>query len=167
MKLYEIAADYENLLIAIENGEIPEEAIADTLESIEALLDDKADNIACLLKNIDADITAIKAEETALSERRKAKEREYDRIKSYLAETLLKAGKTKIETARNKITFRKSESVVIENEAAFIEWARYNHDEFLTYKEPTVNKTAIKSALKTDEKIDGVHIEVKENLQIK
>ena len=63
MKLYELTNDYLALLDAIDNDEIPEEAIADTLESITACIEDKADSIACLLKNLDADIVAIKAEE--------------------------------------------------------------------------------------------------------
>jgi hypothetical protein len=57
MKLYELANDYLALMQAIDNGEIPEEAIADTLESITAGIEEKADNIACLLKNIEADTT--------------------------------------------------------------------------------------------------------------
>ena len=66
MKLYELATDFLTFMEAIENEEVPEEAIADTLESITLDIEDKADNIACLLKNLDAEITAIKAEETSL-----------------------------------------------------------------------------------------------------
>ena len=50
MTLYEIATDYKNFIEAVENGEIPEEAITDTLESIQSLLEDKADNIAVAQK---------------------------------------------------------------------------------------------------------------------
>ena len=74
MKLYEIAADYTRFMEMVENEEIPSEAIADTLESITSLLEDKADNIACIIKNITAEIGAIKAEEQNLAERRRVKE---------------------------------------------------------------------------------------------
>ena len=40
MKLYEIAAEYKSFLELVDAGEIPEEAINDTLESIQALLED-------------------------------------------------------------------------------------------------------------------------------
>ena len=74
MKLYELTNDYQQLLAMLdEENDFPPEAIADTLESISAEIEDKADNIACMLKSIDAYITAIKAEETHLAERRKAK----------------------------------------------------------------------------------------------
>lgn len=167
MKLYEIAADYENLLAAVEAGEIPEEAISDTLESMTALLEDKADNIACLIKNLTAEAEAIRAEEINLAERRKAKERRIDGLKTYLGETLLRAGYDKLETARNRISFRKSESVTVADEAKFVEWAAKHHDDLLTYKDPTINKTAIKKALASGEEIAGAVIESKNNIQIK
>lgn len=167
MKLYEIATDYKMFIEAVENGEIPEECIADTLEGIQATLEDKADNIACLIKTLTAEAEAIKAEETALAERRKAKERHIDRLKNYLSETLINSNIPKIETARNKISFRKSEKVTFENEADFIEWAIKHNDTLLTYKAPTVNKTEIKKALASGVELDGVYMESKMNLQIK
>lgn len=166
MKLYELANDYLALLDAIENDEIPEEAIADTLESITSCIEDKADSIACVLKSLDADCIAIKAEETRLAERRKAKEKAHERIKQYLSETLQRAGLDKIETARNKITFRKSESVEVD-EAAFIEWAQKNRDDLLTYSAPKVNKTEVKKALKDGAEIVGAELRIKNNIQIK
>ena len=167
MHLYEIAADYKNFIEAVENGDIPEEAIADTLESITALLEDKADNIACMIKNMAAECEAIKAEEGKLAERRKVKERLIERSKIYLSETLQNSGIDKVETARNKITFRKSEGVQIADEKGFIEWALKNNDEYLTYKDPTINKTAIKKAIASGIEVNGASVESKMNIQIK
>lgn len=167
MKLYEIANDYEALIEAIESGEIPEEAIADTLEGIEALLEDKADNIACLIKNLKADVQAMRAEELSLAERRKSKESQIERLTTYLSESLQRVGIPKMETIRNKISFRKSESVLVADEGAFIAWAMKNRDDLLTYKDPTINKTAIKKALSSGEEIEGAVIENKLNIQIK
>ena len=166
MKLYELTNDYLDFIEAVENGEIPEEAIEDTLESIKACIEDKADSIACLLKNLDAECKAIKAEEERLAERRKAKEKSHERIKQYLSDTLQRAGLDKIETARNKITFRKSDSVEV-NENVFIEWAQKNRDDLLKYSKPTADKTAIKSALKDGIEIVGAELRTKKNIQIK
>lgn len=167
MKLYEIAEEYESLIAAIENGEIPEEAVADTLESITSLLEDKADNIACLVKSLSAEASAIKVEEDELAKRRKQKERIVKRLKSYLSDVLLRSGYTKLETARNKITFRKSEGVVIDNEDSFIVWAEKNNKGLLTYPTPTVSKTAIKEAIDGGAEVVGARIEAKQNIQIK
>ena len=166
MKLYELANDYLALLDAIDNDEIPEEAIADTLESITACIEDKADSIACMLKNLDAECAAIKAEEARLAVRRKAKEKAHERIRQYLSETLQRAGLDKIETARNCITFRKSESVEV-NEEAFIKWAKIHRDDLLKYSAPTADKTAIKFALKDGIEIVGAELRIKNNIQIK
>ena len=167
MKLYELTNDYQQLLAMLdEENDFPPEAIADTLESISAEIEDKADNIACMLKSIDADITAIKAEETHLAERRKAKQNAYDRIKAYLSDELQKAGISKLETARSKITFRKSASVKIDDDI-FFGWAESNGKDLLTYAQPKANLTAIKKAIGDGEVIPGAQIDEKQNIQIK
>ena len=166
MKLYELTNDYLALMQAIDDGEIPEDAIADTLEAITACIEDKADSIACMLKSLDAECVAIKAEEAKLAERRKAKEKAYERIKQYLSETLQRAGLDKVETARNRITFRKSESVEVD-EIAFITWAQKNREDLLTYSDPKINKTEVKRALKDGIEIVGAELVSKQNIQIR
>lgn len=167
MRLYEITNDYLALMEAVENGEIPEEALADTLEAITTSIEDKADNMACLLKNLDAEIVAIKAEEDRLKERRRVKENAYERFKQYLSDSLQRAGLSKVETARNKITFRKSEKVVIEDELIFAAWAMKNREDLLTYSVPKANLTAIKAALKSGAEVEGAELRVNQNIQIK
>ena len=167
MKLYEIANEYLSLMQAIDNDEIPEEAIADTLEAIVGEIEVKADNIACLLKNTEADIAAIKAEETRLAERREAKEKAHERLKQYLSDVLMQTGIDKLETARNKITFRKSEKVEIVDHDAFFEFACTHRSDLLTYTAPKENKTAIKRALKDGVEIVGAELRVNQNIQIK
>lgn len=165
MKLYEIANDYLALMQAIDDEEIPEEAIADTLEAITGEIEVKADNIACLLKNIDADVKAIKEEEKRLAERRKAKEKAHERLKQYLSDVLQRTGINKIETARNNISFRKSESVEVDE--SFVTWALEYRDDLIKFGEPTADKTAIKKALKDGAEIVGAQLVVNQNIQIK
>lgn len=143
MKLYELAGDYRELMDKLESGEIPEELLSDTLEGIRG------------------------AEEINLAERRKSKEKTRDKIKQYLSDMLTHAGVLNVETGRNRIAFRKSKSVEISDETKFIEWAKKNRDDFLSYKEPTINKSSIKNAIAAGEKIDGVYIQEKMNIQIK
>lgn len=168
MKLYELSKDYESLILAIENGDVPEEAILDTLESITSLLDDKADNIACWIKQLTAEAEAIKAEEDKLKARRTAKLNRAERLTNYLAECLSNSGRTKIETARNVISFRKTpEKVVFDDEKKFIEWAMLNADSLLNYGKPTVDRTAVRVALENGAEIEGCRIESSQNIQIR
>lgn len=167
MKLYEISTEYNAFLEAVENGEIPEEAMTDTLESITAILEDKADAVACMIKNLLAEAEAIKAEADNLKARYKAKENRAEWLKNYLSACLQRSNIPKLETARNVLSFRKSEPVTFADENAFIAWAQSNRDDLLNYGKPTVNKTAIKKAIESGETFDGVQIEKKMNLQIK
>jgi hypothetical protein len=167
MKLYEISAMYKSFIDMIENEEVPQDAIEDTLECITAEIEDKADNIACLIKNLTAEAEAIKLEEQNLAKRRKSKESRIEWLKSYLTNNLIANGLIELETARNKITFRSSERVAFEDEKAFIEWAMTHNEGLLTYKAPTVNKTEIKKAITGGTALDGVRIEKCQNIQIK
>lgn len=165
MKLYALANDYIALMQAIDNDELPEECITDTLEAITGEIEIKADNIACMLKNIEAEVKAIKEEEANLATRRKTKEKAYERLKEYLSATLQSLSIDKVETARNKITFRKSESVEIDD--TFIEWAQKNREDLLKYSAPTANKTEIKNLLKGGAELQGAQLISKSNIQIK
>lgn len=164
MKLYEIKDLFIRFAEMVENGEIEEDAIADTLESIEGEFEDKADNIACLIKTFNAEAEAIKAEEKNLKERRERKERQAENLKEYLSGTMLFLGKSKVETPRNVISFRKSTSLLIGDEAWFME------------KYPELVKTEIKTSIPKKDVTDlikagnefvGAQLIEKQNIQIK
>ena len=168
MTLYELTMDYKHFLVAVENGDIPVEAIADTLESIESSIDEKIDNIACMLKSLSAEKAAIKAEEERLAQRWKVKANVQDRLKNYLSDMLLAMGKTEFENPRHKISFRKTPGkVVFDDEKKFIEWAQVNADGLLNYGKPTVDKAAIKVALANGAELEGVRIETSQSMTIK
>lgn len=169
MTLYEIGQAYQYFLEQAGAGEIPEEAIQDTLDGIEGDFREKADNIACMIKNLEYQVSAMKAEEQTLSARRKAKENRVRQLKSYLCENMLAINLKKIETARNLISLRKSPPAIkIEDIPRFIEWAQRNdQDALLTYRDPEPSKTRIKEYLDSGGEIPGVSMEQKQSLQIK
>ena len=91
-----------------------------------------------------------------------------ERLTAYLSECLLNSGRTKIETARNVISFRNTpEKVVFDDEKKFIEWAQVHADSLLNYGKPTVDRTAVKVALENGAEIEGCRIERSQNIQIK
>lgn len=165
MTLYELTAEYEALLAALENNEIPEEAINDTLDALAGDIKQKADSIACALKNLDAEISAITAEENRLASRRKQKQAAYVRLETYIANELSRIGIDKIETPRNKISFRRSEKVVCSD--SFLSWAMSERDDLLTYPAPKPNLTEIKNAIRNGETIPGATIQTNHNIQIR
>lgn len=168
MALYEIGQAYQYFLEQVEAGEVPEEAINDTLSGIEGDFKEKADNIACMIKNLERFIDAIKMEEKSLYTRRKSKENQVQRLKNYLMNSMLELGKPKMELTRSVITIRKSPpSIKIENIPRFIEWAQGHEESLLTYRDPEPSKKQIKEYLDSGGEIPGVSVEQKQALQIK
>ena len=168
--LYELTDQYNAFVEAVENGEIEDEqAITDTLEAIEEAFDEKAEHIALLIKNMSAEAEAIKAETAKLTARAKTKENTVERLRTYLGNHLLMIGQEKLETARCKLTFRKSESVIVADEQRLLDACRNSGIDGLAQTVETVkfDKTAIKKAIKDGTALDGAYIEVKKNLQIK
>ena len=168
MSLYSIAAEYERFFSMIEAGEIPEEAIADTLDSIEGEFREKLENTISVIKNKRAEIEAIKEEVKALTERLKAKTKDAERLIGYVALVFERTGKEKYESARHKVSFRKSEALEIADEEALINFLEAKgYDALLKYEMPTVNKTEVKAAIARGESFPGAEIVKKLNIQIK
>ena len=98
MTLYEISNDLKAFIDAYEAGEIPEDAYTDTLNAIELAFEDKADNIAKAITNINSDISALQTEIKRLQELQKIRENHVKNLKSYLFEQMKAIGKTKFST---------------------------------------------------------------------
>lgn len=143
MTLYEIDKSIEQLVNAVdpETGELLVDN--DALDALMMERDGKIENIACFIKNLTADAKALKDEEAALAERRKAAEKKAERLKDYLTYVL---GGEKFQTVKCAVSFRKSQTVEIDE--GFTAWAeKTGNDNLLRYKAPEANKVAIKALL--------------------
>lgn len=96
--MYELTAEYMDVLNLATDPEIPADVIADTLEGIDAEIEIKAENTAKIMKELEANAAALKAEEKRLNERRKSIESNIQRIKDRLFEAMKTTGKTKFKT---------------------------------------------------------------------
>lgn len=106
--LYELSASYRNLLDRLYDDELPEEALIDTLDSIESTIEDKADGYGKVMQMLDADIASIKAEENRLAARRKSLERKKEMLKGNLFDAMKTVGIAKIKTALFTVSIRKN-----------------------------------------------------------
>lgn len=162
MTLYEIRRAVEKAVNSIyadaelNEGIIPEDAI-EKLNKLRVKFTEKVGNIACLIKSQEALAAAIKAEEQELALRRKTLEKRSKWLKDYLSTVVT----DKLETARAKISFRKSESVIIRDEEKL---PKKYIVEKITY---TPNKVMIKDAIKFGEVVDGAELVINRNIQIK
>lgn len=164
MTLFELSEQYVQFAALVENAELPPEAVADTFEALDGEFDVKADNTACIIKQLTAEAQAIKEQEDALKERRQTKEKAAERLKDLLSVNMQRIGREKIDTARNLISFRKSTGLRIEDEDDFIQRHRDLCKVETTVKIP---RKEITDRLKAGEKIGGASLETRQNLQIK
>ena len=166
MSLYTVTSELAELLTLIEEGEIPEEAIADTLESVNLAWEERAEAVISAIKNLCAESEAIKAEEDKLAERRKKKEKGIKRLKEYLAVSMQSVGRTSYESSKHLVSFRKSTAIRITNEAELISWARENTPDVLTTPDPKISLTKIKDIRKNID-VPYVVLDTNINIQIK
>lgn len=157
--LLESELNKEDEVLNNETGEIL--SVEELLNQLEMEQKEKFDNIGCYIKNLNADIDAIKNEEKKLSARRKAKENLVERLKSYLSSNMQYAGYNKFESARCVLSFRTSKAVEIAEGTELPE----NYINVKIVEEP--DKKALKEAIELGASIPGVSIVEKKNLQIK
>ena len=97
--LYELTEQYEGIRMMLYDGETDEQMILDTLESIDADIEEKADNYAKIIQDMKSSIEMLKAEEERLKARRKRLEAREDLLKTQLEENMRFIGKTSFKTA--------------------------------------------------------------------
>jgi hypothetical protein len=164
MKLYEIAEEYRRVLEAVKCGEIPEEAIADTVEMMSGEFGDKVDSVICVYKELLAEEAAIRVEAAALKARADVKAHAAERLLGYVQRQMEVLQLNKIETAKNEVTLKKKPpKVVIEDEAMLYSL----RPDLFTVKEPEPSKTAIAALLKAGEEVAGCRLEQSFRMAVK
>lgn len=97
MSLYEITGRLAYLRELIENEEISEEDAADTMEAILQEQEDGYENAVKWIRDLEADIEAVKAEAEKLAEKRKALENRKERVRDYILRSMQASGQTKVK----------------------------------------------------------------------
>lgn len=154
--LYELTGQY----LEIYNMELDEETKLDTLDSIdwENEYETKVENYIKVMKNIDADVEARKAEIKRLTELNKADEKKKDHLKDTLSASMNATGHERVDTPLFKVSFRKSQAVEVD-ETVLPE----------AYKVATwkPDKKRLKEDLKSGLEIIGASLVERKNLSIK
>ena len=153
MTLYEIDAGIADC-IDEETGEVLD---YEKLDGLQIERDKKIENIVFAIENTENDILGLKEQEEIFKARRKVAEKKLENLKGYLSYAL--QGQ-KFETVRAKVTFRKSEAVIVENEELI------PSDYWETMETERLDLTAVKKALKAGEDVDGARLEERLNPQI-
>lgn len=145
MNLYEINAQIMDS-IDTETGEVLD---FDRLEALNMAKAEKIDNVACWVKDLEADVKAFEEQEKAFAERKAAAKKTIESLKGWLMEAL--EGQ-KWSSTRAEVRFRRSKAVDVLDETAV-------PAQYMTVKTTSApNKTAIAAALKSGEEVAGCQL---------
>lgn len=162
--LYELTTEYMELLAMLEDPDVDEDLIADTLEGIDGELEVKADGYARVMRQMDADAKAIKAEEERLANRRKSLENRAANLKSRLQQMMEITGKVKFKTELFSFGIQKNPAAVVIDE----QYIENIPEEYLIRQDPKIDRAKLKEDLKAGKDLDGIaHLEQTESLRIR
>ena len=118
MQLYKITESMKEVQAMVDDG-VPLDQLEDTMQLIEMDFKEKAESILFVLANIKSEVEACKVEEVRLADRRKAKEKQAEKLKEYLLYNMQELKSGKIDNGVMTANIRKGASVlVITNEDA-------------------------------------------------
>lgn len=160
LTLYRCAADVQAALDYYFDSETERE---DTLEAVIGQFEVKAQSVIAYIKNQEITEKMLEEHIRRMTGKLKAVKAQNQSLKDYLARNMQAAGITEIKADDGtfKASFRKSEAVVILDEAQIP--AEFMREAVKT--EP--DKTAIRKAIESGRQVAGAKIEGRKNLQIR
>lgn len=160
MTLYEIAQEMATL-IDPETGEIRD---YEAFEELQMAREEKIDNTAKWIIDLEAEAKMVKERADELTERARATKKKAERLREFLQEYL--AGE-KRKTADYTIGYRRTEAVEITDEDRAVAWLMEHRDDALTYQQPKISKTAVKELLKAGEEVPGAELVERQSMSIR
>ena len=95
-KLYELTSDLMTLQEMLE-GDIDDQCLLDTLEAVQGEYEVKLESYCKVIKNLEADMDALKAEAKRLTDKRKTLENNIDRLKKAMFDSMKATGTDKVK----------------------------------------------------------------------
>lgn len=157
MNLYELSVAFQE----VQNMDLDPEVMQDTLDSIEDAIENKAENIAKLIRNLESDVAAYKEEEDRLKTKRQATENKVKWLKTYLEDNMKLTGKTKFKSGMFNFSIQKNPASVNITDEKIIP------EEFLIPQLPKIDKTSLKEILKRGIEVPGAELKQTEGLRIR
>lgn len=162
--LYELSAEYLELLDMAQDPEIDTQTLADTMEAIEGELEDKADAYAVIAAELKAESKKLKAEIERLTARKRTAENNIDRLMKTLESAMIATGKRKFKTDRFSFNIQKNPAQLKLKDGLDVNDVPF---EYLNYKEPEINKKLVKEAIKNGESFEWAEMVQTEDLRIR
>lgn len=164
LTLYQIASEYRQAADRLVELDIDEQTVADTLESISGDLITKAQNVAFVIRNLEASAEQIQIAIEQMQTRAQTYAERAERIRAYLLQNMLMSGVQKLECPYFKLAVRENPAkVVIDDERQVL--MAYMTDP--PPPPPKPDKKLIARAIKDGGDVPGCRIEYSQRLEIK
>jgi len=151
--LYEMTGQLIGLQRLIEDGEMDEQTLADTLDGLQGDIKVKAEGLLMYVANIGSDVDSIDNEIKRLTARKRVMVNHQNALREYLRYNMDVGGIQKIECPLFTITLKKpAPMVVIDDESALPE--KY----IMTVVTKSPVKADIMKALKAGKDVPGAHL---------
>ena len=157
MNLYELSQNY----LAVQDMDLEPETLKDTLDSIAETFEDKAENIAKLIRNLEADKKAFDEEEKRFKDKKQTADNRIKSLKLYLEDNMRLTGKTKFKTGVFSFAIQNNPpSVEVFDEALIPK-------QFLIAQPVKIDRAGIKELLKAGEEVPGAELKHSSGLRIR
>lgn len=166
MTLYDITGEYLRLYELADELDAAdfEEAFVEAMEGLDGEFEAKAEGYGMIIKSLEADVEAIKAEEKRLADRKRSIQNNVVTMKKRLQDAMVLANKPKFKTALFSFGIQKNPKKVVMDETDIGRIPL----EYLSIQMPVINKGAIKDALTAGVDLSGIaHFEQDESLRIR
>lgn len=162
--IYELTADMMKILSMMDDPELDQQTLKDTMEGIEGAYEDKFDGYAAVIRQLTGYINELEEEKKRIDARKEAFENNVKKMKQIMLASMNMTGKTKFKTAKNSFWTQKNKaSVVIDAKSV---WDI--PEDFRRYKDPEPDKTKIGEAIAAGQDFTGIaHMEQTESVRIK
>lgn len=159
MKLYELTSSYQQVLEIAE--QLDAETLKDTLDSINDAVEQKVENTAFVVKQLEANISVIDEEIKRLQAMKGTQTNNVKSLKLYLQESMEKVGLDKVQGKLIKIAIQNNpHSVEVLDENVIPK-------NYFVEQNPKLDKKAILADLKSGAQVEGVEIKQTRSLRIR
>ena len=154
ISLFELKSEYQQAAHKLQDMDLDEQTLADTLESLSGDLEAKATNTVMVSRNMRATAAAIKEAEASMSARRKAIEARADYLDKRVFDTMIETGIQKIECPYFKLSIQDNPPSVDVFDALQVP-ADYMREVPATF---SPDKTLIKKAIQDGFEVPGAKL---------
>lgn len=143
MNIFNLSDDYMQILSMMDDPDLDQQTLKDTMEGIEGAYEDKFDGYAAVIRQLTSYINELEEEKKRIDARKESFENNVKKMKKIMLESMNATGKTKFKTAKNSFWTQKNKaSVVIDAKSV---WDI--PEDFRRYKDPEPDKTKIGEAI--------------------